>query len=218
VTLIVESGGKEGHLEADVALLCIGRRPYTKGLNLEAAGIAPDQRGFIPINGSFQTAQSHIYAIGDVVDGPMLAHKASEEGVIVADHLVGRSHPIHYVAIPSVIYTYPEVASVGFTEEQAKEYHLAYKVGEFPLSANSRAGCMGESDGFVKLIAHEPSGKLLGMHIIAPHAGELIHEGVLALEKGATAWEIAASSHAHPTLAEAIKEAALALTSKPIHR
>lgn len=217
VLLTIESEGKEEREEADVALICVGRRPNTAGLNLEKAGVKTGEKGFIPINGRFQTNVSHIYAIGDLVDGPMLAHKASEEGVAVADLLIGKSPHIEYLAIPNVIYTYPEVASVGITEQEAKERNIPIKIGEFPLIANSRAGCMGEKEGVVRLIAHANSLKLLGMHIIAPHAGELIHEGVIALEKRMTAQELAACSHAHPTLAEAIKEAAHALFEKPIH-
>lgn len=217
ILLAIEDNEGKKTLSATHVLVCVGRRPYTEGLKLEKANIDTSPQGFIPINKRFQTSVPHIFAIGDLVDGPMLAHKASEEGLVVADSIAGVEGHISYFSIPSVIYTHPEVAGVGLTEEEAIDRSIPIKIGEFPLFANSRAGCMGEKDGVVKLIADEKSNQLLGMHIIAPHAGELIHEGVLALEKRATVGEIANSSHAHPTLAEAIKEAALALIGKPIH-
>ncbi|MCB1109633.1 MAG: dihydrolipoyl dehydrogenase [Chlamydiia bacterium] len=214
VQLSIE-GGKT--LSADKALLSIGRRPYTQGLGLEALQITPDQRGFIPIDRNFRTSHPHIYAIGDIVDGPMLAHKASEEGVAVAELIAGQSPHIEYIAIPSVVYTHPEVGAVGLTEEEAKKMGISIKTGKFPFKANSRARCSGEDVGFVKMIAEAQTGILLGVHILSAHAGELIAEATLALEKRATAADLARTCHAHPTLSEALKEAALALTSKPIH-
>ncbi|MDX8431781.1 MAG: dihydrolipoyl dehydrogenase [Candidatus Algichlamydia australiensis] len=213
VTLQFENGES---VTAEKVLVCIGRKPYTKNVNLAALGIETN-RGMIPINGRFQTSAANIYAIGDVVDGPMLAHKASEEGVAVAEIIAGENPHLNYLAIPSVVYTFPEVAAVGFTEEELKERQVKYKVGSFPLKANSRAVAVGEEEGLVKILADETTGILLGMHIIAPHAGELIHEGALAIEKRATVFDLANCSHAHPTLAEAIKEAALSIVKKAIH-
>jgi len=208
-------GGKT--FTGDKVLVSIGRRPYTDALQIDKAGIALDEKGRIPINGRFQTSQQHIYAIGDVVDGPMLAHKASEEGIAVAELIAGHTASIEYITIPSVVYTEPEVASVGFTEEELKQRNIAYKSAQFPFKANSRAKCVGEEEGFVKLLCHKDSGHLLGGHIIGAHAGELIQEVAVALQSRMTASELAATSHAHPTLSEATKEAALALVSKPIH-
>jgi len=217
VELTVEKEGSAGSLTANIALIAVGRRPFVDGLALDKAQITLNAQKQIPVNPSFQTAQPHIFAIGDVIDGPMLAHKASDEGVAVADLIAGKTPHINYAAIPNVVYTYPEVASVGLTEQEAKEMGLPIKTGLFSLKANSRAGCMGETDGLVKLIAHEATHHLLGMHIIAPHAGELIHEGVMALQTRSTVHTMATASHAHPTLAEAIKEAAHAIFEKPIH-
>ena len=204
-------------LSADILLVSIGRRPYTKELALENIQIIPDKRGFIPIDNNFRTSHPHIYAIGDIVDGPMLAHKASEEGVAVAELIAGKSPHIEYLAIPSVVYTHPEVAAVGLSEEEAKAMGLSIKTGQFPFKANSRARCAGDDFGFVKLIADAKTDVLLGAHIIAPHAGELIAEAVLAIETRTTAATLARTCHAHPTLSEALKEAALALSSKPLH-
>ncbi|MCB1115615.1 MAG: dihydrolipoyl dehydrogenase [Chlamydiia bacterium] len=208
--------GQEG-ISADVALVAIGRRPYVKDLGLDRAGIVPEKNGMIPIDGNFRTAQPHIYAIGDIAPGPMLAHKASDEGYVVAELIAGKSASLDYITIPSVVYTHPEVGAVGLTEEEAKAKNLPIKTAQFPLKANSRARCMGEGDGFVKLIADQKTLTLLGAHIIAPHAGELIAEMALALKVRATAYTIAHTSHAHPTLSEALREAALALIDKPIH-
>lgn len=201
----------------DKILVSIGRKPYTEGLALDKTGITLDQKGRIPINGRFQTTVPHIYAIGDVVDGPMLAHKASEEGIAVAERIAGHAPILEYITIPSVVYTEPEVASVGFTEEELKQKQIPYKSAQFPFKANSRAKCVGEEEGFVKLLAHKETGHLLGGHIIGANAGELIQEIAVALQARMTASTLAATSHAHPTLSEAIKEAALALTSKAIH-
>ncbi|MCP5491993.1 MAG: dihydrolipoyl dehydrogenase [Chlamydiales bacterium] len=201
----------------DAALICVGRRPYTRDLNLDKVGISLDDKGRIAIDGSFRTSQSHIYAIGDVIDGPMLAHKASEEGVAVADLICGKKSHLNYIAIPNVIYTYPEVASVGLSEEEAKKMGLQVKTGSFPLKANSRARCSDDTEGMVKIISEATTGRLIGIHILGAHAGELIQEGALALEKHATASDLAATPHAHPTLSEALKEAAMAIAQSPIH-
>ncbi|MCB1085140.1 MAG: dihydrolipoyl dehydrogenase [Chlamydiia bacterium] len=214
VTLQIE--GKEP-LTAEKVLVSIGRRPYTQGLGLEALKITPDKRGLLSIDDNFRTTHPHIFAIGDLVDGPMLAHKASEEGVAVSELIAGKSPHIEYIAIPNVVYTHPEVGAVGLTEEEAKAKNLPIKTGKFPLMANSRARASGDAVGFVKLIACAKTDTLLGAHILAPHAGELIAEATLALQTRATTTSLAHTCHAHPTLSEALKEAALALTGKPIH-
>lgn len=214
ISLSIE--GKES-LSADKVLLSIGRRPYTQNLGLETLKIIPDKRGFIPIDNNFRTSLPHIYAIGDIVDGPMLAHKASEEGVAAVELIAGKTPSIEYIAIPSVVYTHPEVGAVGLTEPEAKERQIPIKTGQFSFKANSRARCSGDDFGFVKLIAHAQTNTLLGAHIISAHAGELIAEATLAIQTQATAFDLAHTCHAHPTLSEAIKEAALALTDKPIH-
>lgn len=204
-------------LSADVVLLAIGRRPYTQNLGLDKVGITPNERGFLQIDANFRTSQPHIYAIGDIVDGPMLAHKASDEGYAAAEIIAGKVPTIEYIAIPSVVYTHPEVGAVGLTEEEAKAKKIPIKTAQFPFKANSRARCAGDDFGFVKLIAHKETLTLLGAHIIGPHAGELITEMTLALEKRATAHTLAHLCYPHPTLSEAIKEAALALIDRPIH-
>ncbi len=205
-------------MDADVVLVCIGRKPYTQGLNLEKAGIAPSERGFIPIDGMFRTKQPHIFAIGDIVDGPMLAHKASEEGMAVAEILSGHTPSIQYAAIPNVVYTNPEVASVGLTEQEAKNAGIDIQVGTFPFKANSRARCTGEEEGFIKMIAASKTGRIIGIHIIGAHASELIAEGALAMQKRLKVEDLIATPHAHPTLSEAMKEAALALEKRAIHK
>lgn len=217
VSIEAEVEGAVKTFEADKALVAIGRRPYTEGLGLENIGITLTNRGFVPIDVNFRTAQSHIYAIGDIVEGPMLAHKAEEEGIAAAEIIAGHRPSIEYMAIPSVVYTHPEIGSVGLSEEEAKAKGLSVKVAQFPFKASSRARCMGEDEGFVKMIADEKSLQILGVHIIAPHAGELIAEGVFAMTHKMTAFDIAKTSHAHPTLSEALKETALMLCSKAIH-
>jgi len=210
--------GKETTLSADVALVAIGRKPYTQGLNLEKAGVKVDEKGFIPIDGSFRTNVPHIYAIGDVVGGAMLAHKASEEGMAAIELIAGNKAYMEYISIPSVVYTEPEVAAVGLTEQQCKTMNLQIKIGQFPFKANSRARCTGDDEGFIKIICEEKTGCIIGVHIIGAHAGELIEEGGLAIEKRVTAHQLANLSHAHPTLSEAMKEAALSIANgKPIH-
>ena len=219
VTLTLEpaNGGTAEKLEFENVLLSIGRRPYTQGLGLEKAGVKVDNRGRVEIDDHFQTNVAGIYAIGDVVRGAMLAHKAEDEGVVVAEIIAGQSGHINYDAIPSVVYTFPEVASVGKTEEQLKEAGIAYKSGKFPFMANGRARAMAAIDGFVKILADAKTDRVLGCHIVGPEAGTLIAEVALAMEFGASAEDIARTCHAHPTLNEAVKEAALAVDGRPIH-
>jgi dihydrolipoamide dehydrogenase len=197
-------------ISCDKVLVAVGRRPYVGGLGLESLGIQTDQRGFVSVNNRFQTAVPTIFAIGDVIRGPLLAHKAEEEGVAVAEQLAGQAGRVNYAAIPSIIYTQPEVASVGITEDQAKEEGLLYKIGKSPFSANSRAKAAGETPGFVKVIADAKTDRLLGVHIVGEQAGTMIAEAALALEFCASAEDIARTCHAHPTHSEALKEAALA--------
>ena len=204
-------------IETDVVLLAVGRRPYTDGLGLTEAGVALDDGGRVITDAHFQTSVPGIYALGDVIAGPMLAHKAMGEGIAVAEILAGRVGQVNYNAIPSVIYTSPEVAAVGKTEEQLKQESVAYKVGKFPFAANGRARAMNATDGFVKILADAATDRVLGVHIIGPDAGHLIAEMVLAMEFSAVAEDVALTSHAHPTLSEAVKEAALAVRGKAIH-
>lgn len=208
----------EQEMRADVILVCIGRKPYIQGLHLEKAGIQTTDKGFIKIDGTFRTNEPNIFAIGDSVDGPMLAHKASEEGIAVAEIIAGHHPKIEYAAIPNVVYTHPEVASVGMTEEEAKAAGIDIKIGTFPFKANSRARCTGEEEGFIKMIAATKTGVIVGIHIIGAHASELIAEGALAIQKRITVEELAATPHAHPTLSEAMKEAALAVDKRAIHK
>lgn len=218
VTLQVEQLQGKVEMQADVVLVSIGRRAYTKGLGLDAVGISLSPQGMIPIDGQFRTKVPHIFAIGDVVDGPMLAHKASEEGVACAE-IIGGLHPkVDYITIPNVVYTSPEVASVGFTEKEAQEAGIEIKTGQFPFKANSRARCTSSDEGFVKMIADKSNDRIVGVHIIGAHASELIGEAGVALAKRATALDLAHLPHAHPTLSEAIKEAALAVHDRPLHK
>jgi dihydrolipoyl dehydrogenase len=206
-----------GSFEADVVLVGIGRRPYSEGLGLRELGIAQDDKGRVLVDGYFRTNLPHIYAVGDLINGPMLAHKAEEEGLAAIDLIAGKTPHINYLAIPNVVYTDPEVASVGMTEEQAKEAGLPIKTGSFPIKANSRARATEHDAGLVKIIAHEPTDRLIGMHIMSAHASELISEGVVAIEAGMTVSELAHLSHAHPTYTEALKEACLAVSKSAIH-
>ena len=208
---------KKEVLEVEKVLVSVGRKPYTEGLNLSKAGIKKDSKGRIEVNNKLQTSVSNIYAIGDVIKGPMLAHKAEEEGIAVAEILAGQAGHVNYDVIPGVIYTSPEVATVGKTEEQLKEQNKSYKIGKFPFLANSRAKVNNETDGFVKILADSKTDKVLGVHIIGPHCGDMIAEMALAMEFGASAEDIARTCHAHPTHTEAIKEAALAVDKRPIH-
>lgn len=217
--LDVESkdGKTKESMTSDVCLVSIGRRPYTNNLGLEELGIGKDKAGRVEINEHFQTAVPSIYAIGDCVAGPMLAHKAEDEGFACVEALAGKESHINYNVIPSVVYTYPEVAWVGKTEQELKAEGVEYKVGSFPMLANSRARTNNETDGLVKLLTDKKTDRLLGAHIMCAAAGEMIHELALGIEYGASAEDIARTCHAHPTLSEAIKEAALSATSKPIH-
>ena len=218
--VIIETSSKEGKknkFEADVVLISVGRRPYTKNLNLEKMGVELDKRGSVKVNKNFQTNIKNIYAIGDVIEGPMLAHKAEEEGIAVAELISGQSGHVNYDTIPGVVYTSPEVASIGKTEEQLKEKGINYKIGKFPFLANSRAKVIDESEGFVKILADSTTDKVLGVHIIGQHAGEMIAEMSVAMEFGASSEDIARTCHAHPTFSEAIKEAALSVEKRQIH-
>ena len=208
---------KEETLEFDKVLVSVGRKPYTEGLNLTKIGVKKDNKGRIEVNEKLQTSIKNIYAIGDVIKGPMLAHKAEEEGIAVAEILAGQAGHVNYDVIPGVIYTSPEVATVGKTEEQLKSENKVYKVGKFPFLANSRAKVNNETEGFVKILADSKTDKVLGVHIIGPHCGDMIAEMALAMEFGASAEDIARTCHAHPTHTEAIKEAALAVDKRPIH-
>jgi dihydrolipoamide dehydrogenase len=204
-------------ITSDKVLIAVGRKPYTEGLNLAKAGVLKDEKGRIKVNNKFQTSVKNIYAIGDVIDGPMLAHKAEEEGIAVAESLAGQSGHVNYDVIPGVIYTSPEVAYVGKSEEQLKNEGISYKVGKFPFLANSRAKVNNETEGFVKILADGKSDRVLGVHIIGPHCGDMIAEMALAMEFGASAEDIARTCHAHPTHTEAIKEAALSVEKRAIH-
>lgn len=219
VKLVLEpsTGGEQTTLEADVVLVSAGRVPYTKGLGLEEVGVKIDKFGRVEVDHHFQTNVTGIYAIGDVIPGPMLAHKAEEDGIACVELLAGKAGHVNYDTVPGVVYTHPEVASVGKTEEQVVAMGIKYVVGKFPFMANSRARTIDDADGMVKIIAEKDTDKVLGVHIMGPSAGELIHEAVLALEYGASSEDIARTCHGHPTLSEAVKEAALATFSKPIH-
>ena len=218
VTLTLEpaKGGAASELKADVVLLAIGRRAYTEGLGAKEAGVATDERGRVKVD-NFATNVPNIWAIGDVIAGPMLAHKAEEEGVALAEIIAGQHGHVNYGAIPGVVYTWPEVASVGATEEDLKAQGVAYKVGKFPFTANGRARANGNTDGFVKILADATTDRILGAHILGPDAGTLIAELVVGMEFKAAAEDIARTSHAHPSLNEAVKEAALAVDGRALH-
>ncbi|MCA3630512.1 MAG: dihydrolipoyl dehydrogenase [Methylobacterium sp.] len=218
VTLTVEpaAGGAAEEVKADVVLVAIGRRPNTDGLGLEAVGVATE-RGRVTIGPHFETNVPGIYAIGDVVRGPMLAHKAEDEGVAVAEILAGKAGHVNYDVIPGVVYTFPEVASVGKTEEELKAANVAYNVGKFPFTANGRARANRATDGFVKVLADKASDRVLGVHIIGAGAGEMIHEAAVLMEFGGSSEDLARTCHAHPTMSEAVKEAAMAVEKRQIH-
>jgi len=216
LVLELEGTGRQT-LAADVVLVSVGRRPYTDGLGLEEVGVARDQGGRIIVDDGFATNVSGIYAIGDVIRGPMLAHKAEEEGIALVERLAGQKSHVDYDAVPAVIYTWPEVASVGNTEEELKAAAVSYRTGKFPFTANPRARSNGYAEGFVKILAEAETDRVLGVHIIGPDAGTLIAEAALAKEFGASAEDIARTCHAHPTLSEALKEAALAVGGRAIH-
>jgi dihydrolipoamide dehydrogenase len=219
VALTVEpaAGGAAETLEADIVLVAVGRRPYTDGLGLKEAGVALDEKGRVAIDAHFQTNVPGVYAIGDAIAGPMLAHKAEDEGMAVAEILAGQHGHVNYDAIPSVVYTWPEVASVGKTEEQLKAEGVAIRIGKFPFTANGRARAQNNTDGFVKILADATTDRVLGVHMIGPSVGELVGEMALAIEFGASSEDIARTCHAHPTLTEAVREAALAVGGRPIH-
>jgi dihydrolipoamide dehydrogenase len=217
VNYISKETSERKKIEADKVLVAVGRKPYTEGLNLKKVSVKSDNQGRIQVDNKFQTSVKNIYAIGDVIRGPMLAHKAEEEGIAVAEIIAGQSGHVNYNMIPMAIYTSPEVASVGKTEQQLIEKNIKYKIGKFPFMANPRAKVINETEGFVKILAEEKTDKVLGVHIIGPHAGDMIAEMVLAMEFGASSEDIARTCHAHPTYSEAIKEAALAVDKRPIH-
>ncbi len=217
VTIETSNKDAKNKIEADVVLISVGRKPYTDKLNLEKIGVNLDKKGKIIVNKNFETNVKNVYAIGDVIDGPMLAHKAEEEGIAVAELIAGQSGHVNYDIIPGVIYTSPEVAYVGKNEEQLKERKVNYKVGKFPFIANSRAKAINEPEGFVKILAESTTDRVLGVHIIGPHAGEMIAEMSIAMEFGASSEDIARTCHAHPTFSEAIKEAALSVDKRQIH-
>jgi dihydrolipoamide dehydrogenase len=212
VKVDVEAEGRSETLEFDRLLVCVGRRPVTQGLGLESAGIAPDPKtGFIHVDASLRTSVTIIYAIGDLAPGPMLAHKAAAEGLAAAQIIAGKFGEVNYDAIPAIVYTAPEVASVGLTEEQVKERGIPYVTGVYPFTGNGRAKCFGDTEGLVKLIGHQKTDRLLGAHIIGPRAAEMIAEAVLAVEFGASLEDLAGTVHGHPTFAEALMEAAMAV-------
>ncbi len=215
--LTLDKSGSKRNFECDAVLISVGRRPNTKGLNLEKIGVQLDERKRVKTNKNFQTNIENIYAIGDVIVGPMLAHKAEDEGIAVAENIAGQSGHVNYETIPGVIYTTPEVAYIGKTEEQLKEENIKYKTGKFSFMANSRAKAIDDAEGFVKILADEKTDKVLGAHLIGPHAGELIAEIGIAMEFGASSEDIARTCHAHPTFSEAVKEAALSVDKRAIH-
>ncbi len=217
VTVEPAKGGDAETLEADVVLVSIGRVPYTEGLGLGEAGVELDERGRVRTDGHFKTNVDGIYAIGDVIDGPMLAHKAEDEGMALAETLAGQSGHVNYDVIPGVVYTAPEVAAVGKTEEELKEAGIAYNVGKFPFTANGRAKVNMTTDGFVKVLADAKTDRVLGVHMVGPTVGEMIAEAAVLMEFGGSAEDLARTCHAHPTLTEAVKEAALAVDNRPIH-
>jgi dihydrolipoamide dehydrogenase len=219
VTLTVEPdfAGDAEEIKCDVVLISIGRIPFIDGLGLEDIGVDMDDRGVIQVGDNFKTSVDGIYAIGDVISGAMLAHKAEEEGIACVEHLAGQATHINYDAIPAVVYTRPEAASVGRTEEELKDAGIEYRKGSFPFMANSRARANGDTDGFVKILADASTDEVLGVHIIGPDAGTMIAELALAMEFGASSEDIARTCHAHPTLNEAVKEAALGVEGVPIH-
>jgi len=217
LTLEPAKGGAAETLEADIVLVAVGRRPFTQGLGLDKIGVALDEKGRVRTDTHFRTNIAGVYAIGDVIAGPMLAHKASDEGVALMETLAGQAGHVNYETVPGIVYTWPEVATVGKSEEQLKAENIDYRIGTFPFTANSRARTTGDTDGVVKLLADAKTDRLLGAHIIGAHAGELIHECVMAMEFGGAAEDVARAFHGHPTLAEAIKEAAHAAGSGAIH-
>jgi dihydrolipoamide dehydrogenase len=217
LTMEPAAGGAAETQNFDIVLVAVGRKPFTDGLGLEKAGVLLDDRKRVFVNSKFQTNVPGIYAIGDVIIGPMLAHKAEEEGVALAEILAGKHGHVNYNAIPGVVYTWPEIASVGQTEEELKKAGAAYKTGKFNFTANGRARAMNDTEGFVKILADATTDRVLGVHILGPDAGHLIAECAMAMEFSASSEDIARTCHAHPTLSEVVKEAALATFDKAIH-
>ena len=215
--LITDDQGNKKDFECDVVLISVGRKPNTNGLNLQKVGVDLDEKNRVKTDKNFRTNQINIFAIGDVIIGPMLAHKAEDEGIAVAENIAGQSGHVNYDTIPGVIYTSPEVASIGKTEEQLKELKIKYKIGKFSFMANSRAKAIDDTEGFVKILADQKTDKVLGAHLIGAHAGELIAEIGVAMEFGASSEDIARTCHAHPTFSEAVKEAALSVDKRAIH-
>lgn len=217
VRVSLESGGERSTEDADVVLVAVGRRPYTDGSGAKEIGVAFDDRGRIVVNERFETSVSGVFAIGDCIPGPMLAHKAEEEGIAAVELMAGQAGHVNYEAIPNVVYTAPELASVGLSEEAAKEQGLAVAVGTFPFQASARARCIGDTSGAVKVLADARTDRVVGIHVLGPHASDLIAEAALAIEFAASAEDVARTPHAHPTLPEAIKEAALAVAKRAIN-
>ena len=217
VRVTLESQGKTSETECDVVLVAVGRRPFTDGLGAREIGVAFDDRGRIKVDEHYATNVPGVYAIGDVIAGPMLAHKAEEEGVAAVELMAGQAGHVNYDAVPNIVYTWPEFASVGMSEEQAQSQEIQFRVGSFPFIANGRARCMNETEGGVKILADANTDRVLGVHILGPNASDLIAEAALAMEFGASAEDIARSVHAHPTLAEAVKEAALAVAQRTLN-
>jgi dihydrolipoamide dehydrogenase len=213
----LDSKGAAASVDCDVILVAVGRRPYTEGLGLDAAGVASDERGRIKVNERFETSAPGVFAIGDVIAGPMLAHKAEEEGIAAVEGMRGLPVHVNYDAVANIVYTWPELASVGISEDEAKRRGHEVRVGKFPFAANGRAKCMGEIDGSVKVVADAHDDRVLGIHILGPRASDVIAEAALAMEFSASAEDIARTVHAHPTLAEALKEAALGVDGRSIH-
>ena len=216
--VFLDENGVEQRLEAERVLVAVGRKPYSEGLGLEEVGVRLDARGRVEVNEHFQTSVPSIYAIGDVIRGPMLAHKASEEGVAVVDAMVGRYAEVNYDAIPSIVYTDPEIASVGKTEEELRAANVPYRKGTFPFRFNGRARAMNATEGFAKILAHEKTDRILGAHIIGPHAGDLVAELAVAIDMMASAEDVARACHAHPTLSEVVREAALDVAGMALHK
>ena len=217
LTIEPAGGGEVSRADADVVLIAIGRKPFTDGLGLEEVGITKDKHGRIDVDEHYQTSVPGIYALGDVIKGPMLAHKAEDEGMALAEILDGQAGHVNYDVIPSVIYTYPEVASVGKTQEQLQEAGIPFNIGKFPFTANGRAKVNGTTEGFIKVLAHKETDTILGIHMIGPNVSEIIAEAAVIMEFGGSAEDLARICHAHPTLSEAVKEAALAVANRAIH-
>jgi dihydrolipoamide dehydrogenase len=217
VRVTLESEGKTSVEECDVVLVAVGRRPFSDGLGAREIGVEFDGHGRVTVGEHFATSVPGVYAIGDVIAGPMLAHKASEEGIAAVEAMAGQAGHVNYDAIPNVVYTWPELASVGMTEEQARDQEIQFRIGTFPFMANGRARCMNETEGSVKILADAKTDRILGMHILGPRASDIIAEAAIAMEFGASAEDIARSAHAHPTLPEAVKEAALAAHGRALH-